>query len=141
VHYTRRDLPDRIESLQLLNLGFGDLPLRDLRAQLPVGLLQFTDSNLNAALEPLFEMFAMGRHAQGNVGPACRRANRLRRVSGSTTKWRSRLSLSGPDGAAKRAAVTSAGYFVTVMSLARRSALGRPSQDGPMCSAYPSHPS
>jgi hypothetical protein len=44
----------------LLDLGFGDLPLLDLSAQLPVGLIQFARSSFNAALERFFDTFVIG---------------------------------------------------------------------------------
>src|SRR5688572_27777429 len=53
-------MPDRIEPLQLLDLGFGDLPFLDLRAQLSVGLRQFARPVFNLALKPFFNMFAIG---------------------------------------------------------------------------------
>ena len=56
----RGDLPDRVEPLQLLNRGFGELPLLDLGAQLPIGLLQLTRARLDAALERFFDTLAIG---------------------------------------------------------------------------------
>ena len=44
----------------MLDLGFGDLPLLDLRSQLPVGLLQFARSSFHAALERFLDTFASG---------------------------------------------------------------------------------
>ena len=46
--------------MQLLDCGFGDLPLLDLSAQLPVGVLQLARSRFNAALERAFDPFAVG---------------------------------------------------------------------------------
>jgi hypothetical protein len=57
VRYAGRDLIDRVESLQLLDFSFGDLPLFDFRTKLPVGLLQFARSTFNAALERLSIFF------------------------------------------------------------------------------------
>src|SRR5258708_24148962 len=60
VRYPWRDLPDRVEPLQLLNLGFGKLPLLHLRSQLPVGLPEFARSGFHAALERFLATFATG---------------------------------------------------------------------------------
>ena len=60
VCYTGRNLPDRVQPLQLLDFGFGELPLLDLSAQPSVDLFQFVRSRFNAALERSFDIFAVG---------------------------------------------------------------------------------
>jgi hypothetical protein len=69
VRHARRDLPDCIKSLQLLNGGFGRLPLNDLRAQRVIGLFQLPSSCFNAVLERFLDTFSIGDIERDAIKP------------------------------------------------------------------------